>query len=69
MMDGFEDLPAEEQNKVRTAIENGHVDDADWRGVRFAPFTLDERLLIRHRILNAIAPEPKVSVLGQRLRK
>ncbi|EAW09863.1 putative ubiquitin-conjugating enzyme [Aspergillus clavatus NRRL 1] len=31
-LDGFEDLPSEYQEKVRKALEQGHVDDEDWKG-------------------------------------
>ncbi|KAI9043677.1 ubiquitin-conjugating enzyme [Aspergillus affinis] len=31
-IDGFEDLPEEHQDKIRKAIEQGHVDDEDWKG-------------------------------------
>ncbi|KAL4817961.1 hypothetical protein BDW67DRAFT_158247 [Aspergillus spinulosporus] len=31
-LDGYEDLPAELQEKVARALEQGHVDDEDWRG-------------------------------------
>lgn len=33
MIDGFEDIPEADQDKVRRAIDQGHVDDEDWRGV------------------------------------
>jgi hypothetical protein len=33
MLDGFVDLPEEWQQKVERALEQGHVDDDDWRGV------------------------------------
>ncbi|KAL5000293.1 hypothetical protein BDV10DRAFT_163141 [Aspergillus recurvatus] len=32
MLDGYEDLPVELQEKVAKALEQGHVDDEDWRG-------------------------------------
>ncbi|KAL8862103.1 MAG: hypothetical protein Q9178_001558 [Gyalolechia marmorata] len=32
MLDGYEDLPDDCQEKVKRAIENGHVDDDDWKG-------------------------------------
>ncbi|KIW08030.1 uncharacterized protein PV09_00974 [Verruconis gallopava] len=32
MFDGYDELPAEEQERVKRAIDQGHVDDADWRG-------------------------------------
>lgn len=32
-LDGYDELPEELQVKVRRAIEQGHVDDEDWKGV------------------------------------
>lgn len=32
-VDGFEELPDELQDKVKRALEQGHVDDEDWNGV------------------------------------
>lgn len=32
-MDGYDELSAENQEKVRQALEQGHVDDSDWKGV------------------------------------
>ncbi|KAL5340129.1 hypothetical protein BJX70DRAFT_132916 [Aspergillus crustosus] len=32
MLDGYEDLPAEIQEKCVKAISQGHVDDEDWKG-------------------------------------
>jgi hypothetical protein len=35
MLDGFDELDDEEWKvKIQTAVEQGHVDDADWGGVR-----------------------------------
>lgn len=34
MLDGYEELPDDLQEKVKQSIENGHVSDEDWRGVR-----------------------------------
>lgn len=34
MVDGFDELPEEAQQKVRDALAAGHVADEDWRGVR-----------------------------------
>ncbi|SLM39743.1 Zinc finger, PARP-type [Lasallia pustulata] len=31
-LDGYEDLTVEDQVKVQRALENGHVDDEDWKG-------------------------------------
>lgn len=33
LVDGYDDLPAELQEKVKYALENGHVHDDDWKGV------------------------------------
>jgi hypothetical protein len=33
MVDGYDDLPAEYQEKVDYALANGHVHDDDWNGV------------------------------------
>ncbi|KAH4004167.1 hypothetical protein HBH70_064230 [Parastagonospora nodorum] len=32
MVDGFDEVPAEYQEKVTFALENGHVPDEDWKG-------------------------------------
>lgn len=32
-IDGWDELPEEHQEKVRKALEQGHVDDDDWKGV------------------------------------
>jgi hypothetical protein len=32
-VDGYAELPPEWQEKVKTAIEQEHVDDEDWKGV------------------------------------
>ena len=34
MVDGYDELPPEFQEKVKFALENGHVPDEDWKGVR-----------------------------------
>jgi hypothetical protein len=33
MVDGFDELPAEYQEKVKYALEHGNVPDEDWKGV------------------------------------
>lgn len=33
LLDGYDEIPAESQKKVADAVEQGHVDDEDWRGV------------------------------------
>ena len=33
LLDGYDELPEDLQVTVRRAFEQGHVDDADWKGV------------------------------------
>lgn len=33
MVDGYDELPANFQEKIKYALENGHVHDDDWKGV------------------------------------
>lgn len=32
-LDGYDELPELYQDKIRVALEQGHVDNADWKGV------------------------------------
>ncbi|KAL4957244.1 hypothetical protein BDW69DRAFT_156725 [Aspergillus filifer] len=32
MLDGYDELPSDLQDKIKRALEQGHVDDADWKG-------------------------------------
>ena len=34
LIDGYDVLPPAAQEKVKRALEQGHVDDEDWNGVR-----------------------------------
>ena len=34
LVDGFDSLPEGDQEKVKRALEQEHVDDDDWNGVR-----------------------------------
>lgn len=34
LIDGYDELPEDAQDKVKRALEQGHVDDEDWKGVR-----------------------------------
>lgn len=38
VLDGYEDLSPENQDKVRAALQQGHVADSDWRGVSCSLF-------------------------------
>lgn len=44
-VDGFDTLPDDAAEKVKRALEQGHVDDEDWNGVRTTPVQGDGRLL------------------------
>lgn len=33
LVDGYDELPSEFQEKVQYALENGHIPDEDWKGV------------------------------------
>jgi hypothetical protein len=35
MVDGFDEVPAEYQEKIKFALENGHIPDEDWKGVSY----------------------------------
>lgn len=32
MVDGYDELPSELQEKVKYSLQNGHVPDEDWKG-------------------------------------
>lgn len=32
-IDGYDEIPEEDQDRVRNALEQGHVADDDWKGV------------------------------------
>ena len=40
LLDGYEELDGESQDKVRKALADGHVDDSDWKGVSTANICL-----------------------------
>jgi hypothetical protein len=33
LLDGYEDLPQEHQERLARALDQGHIDDEDWNGV------------------------------------
>jgi hypothetical protein len=35
LFDGYDELPEAEKEKMRRALEQGHVDDEDWKWVGF----------------------------------
>lgn len=39
MLDGYEELPGDLQEKVKLALEIGHIADEDWKGVRPLQYT------------------------------
>ena len=34
LCEGYEEIPEADQDRVSRALKQGHVDDADWKGVR-----------------------------------
>ena len=34
LLDGYDEVSEENQEKIREAVEQGHVADSDWKGVR-----------------------------------
>ena len=42
MLDGYDELPPEMQEKILRALKNGHVDDSEWKGVCLAPVIAQE---------------------------
>ncbi len=34
MLDGYDEVDEDSQEKIRTALKEGHVPDEDWKGVR-----------------------------------
>lgn len=45
MVDGYDDLPEDVKDKVQRALEQGHVDDEDWKGVS-KTFTATKTLIV-----------------------
>ena len=45
MIDGYDGLPEDAKDKVRRALEQGHIDDEDWKGVS-KTFTATKTLII-----------------------
>ncbi len=39
-LDGYDEITPEMQEKVKAALEQGHVDDNDWKGVSTEDFFL-----------------------------
>ena len=40
ILDGYDELPTEYQDKIKYALQNGHVNDEDWKGVSLITFCL-----------------------------
>jgi hypothetical protein len=45
MVDGYDELPEDVKDKVQRALEQGHVDDENWKGVS-KTFTATKTLII-----------------------
>lgn len=50
LVDGYDDIPEDEQAKVKRALEQEHVDDEDWNGVCIQVSSLHLHHLIMCRI-------------------
>jgi hypothetical protein len=37
MVDGYDEVPTEYQEKIDFALKNGHIPDEDWKGVSYPP--------------------------------
>lgn len=40
LLDGYDELSAENQEKIRDAVEHGHINDSDWKGVSWLSYRL-----------------------------
>ena len=40
-LDGYDEIDEESQTKVRKALEDGHVADDEWKGVKMVPLPTD----------------------------
>lgn len=56
LLDGYDELPEEDQARVSNALEEGHVADEDWKGVWILLLPLVSQTLVDNmiRILNAM---------------
>lgn len=70
MLDGYEELPNDLQEKVKQAFDNGHVDDEDWKGV-CSPYHKDDLNFDMKflRIWSRIVREREVSALPLQKRR
>lgn len=59
MIDGYDELPEDMQAKVLRALEQGHVDDEDWKGVSI--FVYRSRHITR---VNTTSKDPEMNVPG-----
>jgi hypothetical protein len=48
MVDGYDEVPTEYQEKIDFALKNGHIPDEDWKGVSCLPphFILEPYLTV-----------------------
>lgn len=49
IIDGYDEISSESQDKIKFAIQNGHVADEDWRGVSQSHCNLHKFLLLTRR--------------------
>ncbi len=53
-LDGYDEIPPEEQERVKLALEQGHVADHDWKGVSVISPFLSQLDLLLSRTWNSI---------------
>lgn len=69
MVDGYDELPDEYQEKIRYALENHHVHDDDWNGVSLLrtskvishPFADRHRTSRRTEMVAVVCASPKLN--------
>jgi hypothetical protein len=55
LLDGYEDLPEDVQAKVKRALDQGHVDDEDWKGVSLFHISLLNRIAPPRALHNSVS--------------
>jgi hypothetical protein len=58
LLDGYEDLSQEHQDKLARALDQGHIDDEDWNGVSGVLFSC-----ATHSRYSELLPRPMDGIL------
>lgn len=68
-VDGYEDLPPEVQEKVKRALDQGHVDDEDWNGDkecnRFDPANKNQGMFVKKKTPKKKAKKVSIRCLSE----